>query len=82
MRIIHENTSNGVTVIIPSDRFLSTLPEEWTEEQKMIYVADKDLPTGTKYEIVADSDVPTDRTERVGWQYVAGPNEKTSQDII
>jgi hypothetical protein len=47
----------------------------------MIYIANKDLPTGTKYEIVEDNVIPTDRTFRNAWEYEAGSNEKTSEDL-
>jgi hypothetical protein len=52
-----------------------------TEEEKMIHLANKDLPTGTKYEIVADDYLPSDRTFRIAWEYVAGSDEKTSADL-
>ena len=34
--------------------FFASLPSDWTEEEKLIHLADKDLPTGTGYEIVDD----------------------------
>tara|TARA_B100001113_G_scaffold248250_1_gene204386 strand:+ start:873 stop:1109 length:237 start_codon:yes stop_codon:yes gene_type:complete len=36
---------------------------EWTIEE----IAAKDVPTGKKYKIVDDSDVPTDRSFRDAW---------------
>ena len=80
MRIIYPNT-DGVSVLIPSQNFLSQLPDKWTEEQKLIHLADKDLPTGTKYEIVADDAPPSDRSFRNAWEYEAGAEEKTSADL-
>jgi len=65
--------------LVPASKFLATL--EGTEEEKMIHLANKDLPTGTKYEIVEDDYLPTDRTFRSAWEYVAGASEKTSEDL-
>ena len=76
MRIIYDN--NGIlSQLIPAPNFLATL--EGTEEEKMIYIANKDLPTGTPYEIT-DEDL-SDRSFRNAWEYVAGENEKTSEDL-
>ena len=61
----------------PSPKFLATLTG--TEEEKLIYVANKDIPTGTKYEIT-DADL-SDRSFRNAWEYVAGASEKTSEDL-
>ena len=53
-----------------------------TDEEKMIHLANKDLPTGTKYEIIADSVDLTDRTFRDAWEYTADASvEKTSADL-
>ncbi len=78
MRIIYDN--DGVAaVLIPTPKFLAQLTG--TDEEKMIHLANKDLPTGTKYEIVADDYLPTDRSFRNAWEYVAGASEKTSEDL-
>lgn len=78
MKIIFEGTSGILGVLIPMPEYMDTL--EGTEEEKMIHVANKDLPTGTKYEIVEDSEIPTDHTFRDAWEYVASDNERTSED--
>ena len=52
---------------------------EGTDEEKLIHIANKDLPTGTKYEIT-DADL-SDRSFRNAWEYVAGASEKTSADL-
>jgi hypothetical protein len=54
-RIIFQNESGGVSVIIPSG--------ELSIEQ----VAKKDVPAGVPYEIVDVSEVPSDRTFRDAW---------------
>ncbi len=54
-RIIYTNESGGVSVIIP------------TGELSIEEVAKKDVPAGVAYEIVEDSDIPSDRTFRNAW---------------
>lgn len=80
MRIIYP-FKGGVSVMVPAPKFLAQLPDGWTEEQKLIHMADKDLPTGTKYELVADDVPPSDRSFRNAWEYEAGVDEKTSADL-
>jgi len=46
MRLIYDD-SGVAAVLIPSPKFLATLTG--TDEEKMIHLANKDLPTGTKY---------------------------------
>ena len=76
MKIIYDD--NGTLAqITPAPKFLAEL--EGTLEEKLIHLANKDLPTGTKYEIT-DADL-SDRTFRNAWEYVAGANEKTSEDL-
>ena len=76
MKIIYDN--NGTLAqLIPAPKFLATL--EGTDEEKLIHLANKDLPTGTKYEIT-DEDT-SDRSFRNAWEYVAGASEKTSEDL-
>tara|TARA_R110002074_G_scaffold128262_1_gene268627 strand:+ start:241 stop:531 length:291 start_codon:yes stop_codon:yes gene_type:complete len=81
-KIIYENPNKPGAVIRmhPMASFLSTLPKEWTEEQRLIHLADKDLPTGTKYEIINKDDLP-DSAFREAWEYVAGEKEKSSEDL-
>jgi len=78
MRIIYDN-SGIAAVLIPAPKFLAQL--EGTDEEKLIHIANKDLPTGTKYEIIADSVDLSDRTFRDAWTYTAGSDEKTSADL-
>ena len=79
MRIIYEQASGIVGVLVPAPTFLETLTG--TDEEKLIHIANKDLPTGTKYEIVADNVPPTDRTFRNAWEYETGSDEKQSADL-
>ena len=81
MHIIHPSTNKDgeatLAQLIPAPKFLAQL--EGTDEEKLIHLANKDLPTGTKYEIT-DADL-SDRTFRNAWEYVAGATEKTSADL-
>ena len=79
MRLIYDN--NGVaSVVTPAPKFLAQL--EGTLEEKLIHIANKDLPTGTKYEIIADSVDLSDRAFRNAWTYTADASvEKTSADL-
>ena len=79
MRLIYDE--GGVAaVLVPAPKFLAQLTG--TLEEKMIYLANKQLPTGTKYEIIADSVDLSDRTFRNAWEYTANAAvEKTSADL-
>jgi hypothetical protein len=54
-KIIYQNESGGVAVIIP------------TGELSIEEVAAKDVPEGVAYEIVEDDAIPSDRTFRNAW---------------
>ena len=79
MKLIFTNNDGVLAVYVPAPKKLASMTG--TEEEKMIHLANKDLPTGTKYEIVADNVIPTDRDFRNAWEYVAGAGEKTSADL-
>ena len=76
IKIIYNNNGT-LSQLIPAPKFLDTLTG--TLEEKLIHIANKDLPTGTPYEIT-DADL-SDRTFRNAWEYVAGSNELTSADL-
>jgi len=61
MRIIYKTEEGGVAVLIPSPEYL----QDHTVEE----LAAKDVPEGAKFEIVEDSDVPSDRTFRGAWTW-------------
>ena len=78
MKIIYEQENGILAQMIPAPNFLATL--EGTDEEKLIHLANKNLPTGTKYEIT-DADL-SDRTFRNAWEYTADASvEKTSADL-
>lgn len=59
MKIIYKNESGGVSILHPTDEALSLMTID--------EIAKKDVPTGVKYKIVEESEVPTDRTFRDAW---------------
>ncbi len=79
MRIIYDN-SGIASVLTPAPKFLAKLTG--TDEEKMIHLANKQLPTGTKYEIIGDEVDLSDRTFRDAWTYIAGDNERTSEENL
>jgi len=79
MRLIYDN-GGVVSISIPAPKFLAQL--SGTLEEKLIHLANKELPTGTKYEIIADDVDLSDRTFRDAWEYTADASvEKTSTDL-
>ena len=78
MKIIYSK-DNKACVVSPSKRFLSTLTGNETE--RMEHLADKIIPTNTKYEIVNDEDIPSDLTFCNAWEYEKSDSEKTSADL-
>ena len=77
MNIIYAQDNGVLAVMSPAPKFLAQLTG--TLEEKLIHMANKDLPTGTPYEIT-DADL-SDRSFRDAWEYVAGDTEKTSADL-
>ena len=81
MNIIYPSTNKDGETILAQ---MAVAPKKLasmtgTDEEKLIHIANKDLPTGTKYEIT-DADL-SDRTFRNAWEYTAGASEKTSEDL-
>jgi hypothetical protein len=60
-RIIYPTDDGGVAVIIPAPEYLET----HTIEE----LAAKDVPSGKDYQIIDESEVPSDRTFRNAWEY-------------
>jgi len=79
MKIIFRQDNGVLGVLNAAPKFLDQL--EGTDTEKLIHIADKDLPSGTKYELVEDDYVPSDRSFRNAWEYVAGPEEQVSHDL-
>ena len=77
MKIIYAQDNGVLAQLIAAPKKLASMTG--TDEEKLIHIANKDLPTGTKYEIT-DADL-SDRSFRNAWEYVAGASEKTSEDL-
>jgi hypothetical protein len=60
-RIIYPTDDGGVAIIIPAPDCGLTIEE----------IAAKDVPEEKPYKIVDVSDIPTDRTFRDAWEFVA-----------
>jgi hypothetical protein len=68
-RIIYP-TDDGVAIIVPADCGL-TIEE----------IAVKDVPAGKPYKIVDVADIPTDRTFRNAWEFVADEAEPVEEVV-
>ena len=68
-----------ISILFPTPKFWAKLTG--TEEEKMIHLANKDVVTGAKYEIIDEADLPSDIEFRGAWEYQTGANEKTSEDL-
>ncbi len=79
MRIIYQ-LGERAAVIVPAAKFLNSLPKEWSEEERLTHLADKELPTGTEYEIVDEKELPP-RDFRDAWEFTAGEGNKESQEL-
>ena len=79
-RIIHPDDDGTMSVTAPTAEFLAQL--SGTIDEKLIHLANKDLPTGTKYELIDESVDLSDRTFRNAWEYTSDASvEKTSADL-
>ena len=78
MKIIYEGENGILAQLIATPNKIDSMTG--TEEEKLIHIANKDLATGTKYEIT-DADL-SDRSFRNAWEYVSDASvEKTSADL-
>lgn len=62
-RIIYKTEDGGVVILVPSQEYL----QDHTIEE----LAAKDVPAGAEFEIVDADIIPTDRTFRDAWEYLA-----------
>ena len=79
-KIIFQGENGILNIMYGAKQYMDSLPNDWTEEQKLIHLANKDLPTGTQYEIT-DEDFSVDREFRNAWEFQAKDNVKISQDL-
>ena len=64
MRILFKQDDGTVAIIVP---VLTEINPDTDKPYTIEEIAAKDVPTGYKYKIVEDSDVPTDRSFRNAW---------------
>lgn len=62
-RIIYPTDEGGVAIVVPAPEALETMTIE--------EIAAKDVPAGKPFKIVDTADIPTDRTFRNAWEYIA-----------
>lgn len=67
MKIIYRKDDGSINILIPAPNFLLEINPDTGKVYTVDEVAKKDVPTGYKYKIVEDSDVPTDRSFRNAW---------------
>lgn len=87
MRILHSNGDGGLAVTIPAPKYMQhlrvTANREVTDAEIMAHIAQKDLPNGRAFEVVEDSDVPSDRTFRNAWEHdTSAAPEKVKTNIV
>ncbi len=64
MRILYKESDGSLSIIFPADNSINpSTGKQWTTEE----ICKKDVPTGFKYKIVEDSDIPTDWSFRDAW---------------
>ena len=74
MKIIYKTLENTVSVITPSSNWVGTSGKkikDLTADElpvAMEELAQKDVPTGSKYKIVEDSEISSDRSFRDAWE--------------
>ena len=64
MRILFKQDDGTVAIIVP---ILTEINPDTDQPYTIEEIAAKDVPSGYKYKIVEDSDVPTDRSFRNAW---------------
>tara|TARA_R100001377_G_scaffold25240_1_gene13661 strand:+ start:360 stop:665 length:306 start_codon:yes stop_codon:yes gene_type:complete len=83
-RFIYPKADGTMGVFIPAPKKLASLTgsDFDTIDKKLIHIADKTIPTGTKYELIDESVDLSDRTFRNAWEYTADASvERTSADL-
>jgi hypothetical protein len=60
-RILYPTPEGGVAIIVPAPDCGMTIEQ----------IAAKDVPAGLPFRIVDVADIPTDRTFRAAWEYIA-----------
>ncbi len=69
MKIIFEKIKGTISVKTVSPEYLGGLSGEESEKDILIKLANRQVPTGVKYKIIEDTDLPSDRDFRNAWEY-------------
>ena len=69
MKIIFEKVPGTLSVKTATPEYLSSFSSEWSEKDILIDVANKQVPSGVKYKIIEDTDLPSDRDFRNAWEW-------------
>ncbi len=64
MKILYQLDDGTVAIVVP---VLTEINPDTGVAYTIQEIAEKDVPTGKKYKIVEDSDIPTDRSFRNAW---------------
>ena len=64
MRIVYKEDNGSVCIVVP---VMTEINPATSQTFTINEIAAKDVPTGKKYKIIEDSDVPTDRSFRDAW---------------
>ena len=79
-RIIFPKDDGTISIYYPAPEKIAVMTG--TIDEKLIHLANKDLSTGTKYELIDASVDLSDRSFRNAWEYTADASvEKTSADL-
>lgn len=60
-RIIFKNPDNSISIVIPAPNVL--------KQRGLQAIAKKDVPAGLPYNMINDTDIPSDRTNRDAWEW-------------
>lgn len=63
-RFVYSNTDGSIAIVAPSPNFNGTI----SDLAAIIFNANTDSPDNTKFAIVDEADIPTDRTFRGAWR--------------
>ena len=83
-RFIYPKADGTMVVFTPAPKKLTSLTgsDFDTIDKKLIHIADKTIPTGTKYELIDESVDLSNRIFRNAWEYTADASvERTSADL-
>ena len=64
MKILYQLDDGTVAIVVP---VLTEINPDTGVAYTIQEIAEKDVPTGKKYKIVEDADIPTDRSFRNAW---------------